>query len=126
MLVKQRGNLTWDSKGRSHGEFAARLEALSHGAMFLATCNAILLMGDVKLANTCFRHSLLVYIFNIPNICHKFTSLEIRIALHVARKIAPCDRAFTELKLFPDYMCSFSRASYDFNTNRDKISAQMQ
>ena len=28
------------------------LKALSHGAIFLATCNAILLLVDVKLANT--------------------------------------------------------------------------
>ena len=38
-----------------------RLKALSHGAIFLATCNAILLLGDVKLAKTCFHHSLLKY-----------------------------------------------------------------
>ena len=38
-----------------------QLKALSHGAIFLATCNAILLLGDVKLANTCFHHSLLIY-----------------------------------------------------------------
>ena len=37
------------------------LKALSHGAIFLATCNAVLLLGDVKLANTSFHHSLLVY-----------------------------------------------------------------
>ena len=35
------------------------LKALSHGAIFLATCNAILILGDVKLANTSFHHSLL-------------------------------------------------------------------
>ena len=32
----------------------------AHGAIFLATCNAILLLVDVKLANTRFRHSLLI------------------------------------------------------------------
>ena len=37
------------------------LKALSHGAIFLATCNAILLLVDVKLANTRFHHSLLIY-----------------------------------------------------------------
>ena len=37
------------------------VKALSHGAIFLATCNAILLLGDVKLAKTCFHHSLLKY-----------------------------------------------------------------
>ena len=31
--------------------FLGFLKALSHGAIFLATCNAILLLGDVKLAN---------------------------------------------------------------------------
>ena len=37
-----------------------KLKALSHGAIFLATCNAILLLGDVKLANTYFYHSLVI------------------------------------------------------------------
>ena len=37
------------------------LKALSHGAIFLATCNAILLLVDVNLANTRFHHSLLIY-----------------------------------------------------------------
>ena len=36
------------------------IKALSHGAIFLATCNAILLLIDVKLANTRFHHSLLI------------------------------------------------------------------
>ena len=35
-------------------------KALSHGAIFLATCNAILLLEDEKLENSCFHHSLLV------------------------------------------------------------------
>ena len=42
-------------------EFLRPLKILSHGAIFLATCNAILLLEDVKLANTCFHHSLLIY-----------------------------------------------------------------
>ena len=41
--------------------YYARFKALSHGAIFLATCNAILLLVDVKLANTRFNHSLLIY-----------------------------------------------------------------
>ena len=44
--------------------------SLSHGAIFLATCNAILLLVNVKLANTRFHHSLLIYILNITNIRH--------------------------------------------------------
>ena len=36
------------------------LKALSHGAIFPATCNAILLLGDVNLANTSFHHRLLI------------------------------------------------------------------
>ena len=35
------------------GTYAAYVRALSHGAIFLAACNAILLFGDVKLANAC-------------------------------------------------------------------------
>ena len=39
--------------------------------IFLATCNAILLMVDVKLANTRLHHSLLIKnILNISNIRH--------------------------------------------------------
>ena len=38
-----------------------RIKALTHGAIFLATCNANLLLGDVKLANTSFHHRLLIY-----------------------------------------------------------------
>ena len=37
------------------------VKTLSHGAIFLTTCNAILRLGDVKLANTCFHHSLPIY-----------------------------------------------------------------
>ena len=46
-----------------------------------------------KVVYTCFHHSLL-HILNTPNIRHLFTSLKSRIALQVARKIAPCDWAF--------------------------------
>ena len=44
-----------------NSNFQNNLKALSHGAIFLATCNAILLLVDVKLANTRFHHSLLIY-----------------------------------------------------------------
>ena len=37
------------------------IKALSHGAIFLATCNAILLFVYVKLANTRFHHTLQIY-----------------------------------------------------------------
>ena len=67
--------------------WSCTFKALSHGAIFHATCNAILLLVDVKLANTSFHHSLAKY-FYIPNICHKFTSL----------KIAPCDRAINIIR----------------------------
>ena len=41
------------------------IKTLSHGAIFLATCNAILLLRDVKLANTCFYLCLLFEFANI-------------------------------------------------------------
>ena len=47
------------------------------------------------------------YIFNIPNIFHKFTSLKSRIALQVARKIAPCDRTFSDIRA--KRLCSVSK-----------------
>ena len=37
------------------------VKALTDGAIFFATCNAILPLGDVKLANTSFHHRLLIY-----------------------------------------------------------------
>ena len=37
------------------------IKALSHGAIVLATCNAILVLIDVKLGNTRFHHSLLIH-----------------------------------------------------------------
>ena len=78
------------------------LKALSHGAIFLATCDQIVLLGDVKLANTSFHHRLLIY-FNIPNICHKFTSLQ-RIALQeklhrVTRPLLSCRLSLYKLVL---------------------------
>ena len=51
------------------------------------------------MTNTCFHHSLPIYFFNISNICHKFTSIKSRIALQVARKIAPCDRTLSMTKI---------------------------
>ena len=39
------------------------IKALSHGAIFFATCNAILLLVDVKLANTRFHPSQFANIF---------------------------------------------------------------
>ena len=92
------------------------VKALSHGAFFLATCNVILLLRDVKLANTC-SITVSQYIFNVPNICHKFTSLKCRIALQVARKIAPCDRVlsyYCRLQVYPTEFFSlliFARCS---------------
>ena len=41
--------------------FCESSKALLHGTIFLATCNAILRLGDEKLENTCFHHSLLIY-----------------------------------------------------------------
>ena len=34
-----------------------RLKAMLHGAIFLATCNAILLLRDVKLPNTSLHYT---------------------------------------------------------------------
>ena len=63
-------------------------KALSHGTIFLATCNAILLLVDVKLANTRFHHSLLIYSQHIKYLSLICISYKSRIALQVARKIA--------------------------------------
>ena len=54
----------------------------------------------------------------MSNICHKCTPLKSRIALQVARKIAPCDRAFN-LFLFisgpkPKTVYDFWRMIFEF------------
>jgi hypothetical protein len=38
-----------------------RLKAMLHGAIFLATCNAILLLRDVKLPNTSLHYTPLMF-----------------------------------------------------------------
>ena len=52
--------ILWKFKGMIQNNMM-RLKALSHGTIFFATCNAILLLLDVELANTRFHHSLLTY-----------------------------------------------------------------
>ena len=44
--------------------------AVSHGAIFLATCNAILLLRDVNLANTHLHYVLLNDVFITSNSLH--------------------------------------------------------
>jgi hypothetical protein len=43
------------------------LKAMLHGAIFLATCNAILLLRDVKLPNTSLRYTPLMFSQHIEN-----------------------------------------------------------
>jgi hypothetical protein len=38
-----------------------KLKAMLHGAIFLATCNAILLLRDVKLPNTSLHYTPLMF-----------------------------------------------------------------
>jgi hypothetical protein len=94
-----------------------------HGAIFLATCNAILLLRDVKSPNTSLHYTpyrkfcnaiLLLRDVKLPNTSLHYTPLmfsqhienpslislinisqEYRIALQVARKIAPCNMALS-------------------------------
>ena len=56
----------------------------------LAVCNSTL--GRCKIGKYMCPSQ---FALNVSNICHKFTSLKSRIALQVARKIAPCDRALS-------------------------------
>jgi hypothetical protein len=43
------------------------LKAMLHGAIFLATCNAILLLRDVKLPNTSLHYTPLMFSQHIEN-----------------------------------------------------------
>ena len=60
-ISKKHCSIYWKFKGMIQNNMYDALKAVSHGAIFLATCNAILLLVDVKLANTRFHHSLLIY-----------------------------------------------------------------
>ena len=66
------------------------LQALSQGAIFLVICNAILLLGDVKIGKYIFP-SQFSNIFSTYQTF--FTNLHLlRVELQSARKIAQCDR----------------------------------
>ena len=43
------------------------VKAMLHGAIFLATCNAILLLRDVKLPNTSLHYTPLTFSQHIEN-----------------------------------------------------------
>jgi hypothetical protein len=43
------------------------IKAINHGAIFLATCNAILLLRDVKLPNTSLHYTPLMFSQHIEN-----------------------------------------------------------
>ena len=48
-------------------EFIHPLKAMLHGAIFLATCNAILLLRNVKLPNTSLHYTPLMFSQHIEN-----------------------------------------------------------
>ena len=78
------------------------IKPLSHGAIFLATCNAIhSTLGRCKIGKYTFPSQ-------FANIFLFVTNLHLlrvaRIALQVARKIAPCDRAFSASCCFEWYL----------------------
>jgi hypothetical protein len=51
-----------------HHEMRRRvLKAMLHGAIFLATCNAIILLRDVKLPNTSLHYTPLMFSQHIEN-----------------------------------------------------------
>jgi hypothetical protein len=58
-----------NSSTRSHAseEENCALKAMLHGAIFLATCNAILLLRDVKLPNTSLHYAPLMFSQHIEN-----------------------------------------------------------
>ena len=53
--------ITYQAPGSKLGKGSDSVKALSHDAIFHAACNAILLLTDVKLANTPFLHSLPIF-----------------------------------------------------------------
>ena len=72
------------------------LKAMLHGAIFLATCNAILLLRDVKLPNTSLHYTPLMFSQHIENssLISLINISQEQNSLQVARKIAPCNMAF--------------------------------
>ena len=51
----------------THQILFIRVKAMLHGAIFLATCNAILLLRDVKLPNTSLHYTPLMFSQHIEN-----------------------------------------------------------
>jgi hypothetical protein len=47
--------------------YIAGFKAMLHGAIFLATCNVIILLGDVKLPNTSLHYTPLMFSKHIEN-----------------------------------------------------------
>jgi hypothetical protein len=56
----------WCKYGR-FVECTFSVKAMLHGAIFLATCNAILLLRDVKLPNTSLHYTPLMFSHHIEN-----------------------------------------------------------
>ena len=54
-------------KVRDNTELVLALKAMLHGAIFLATCNAILLLRDVKLPSTSLHYIPLMFSEHIEN-----------------------------------------------------------
>ena len=63
------------------------LKALSHDAIFLATCNAILPLGDVKLASTSFHHNLLIYFLTCQTFATNLHLLRVELRCKLQEKL---------------------------------------
>ena len=60
---------------------------LSHDASFLATCNAFLLLGDVKLANASFHHGLLIYFLSYQTFVTNLHLLRVELRRKLQEKL---------------------------------------
>jgi hypothetical protein len=71
LMFSQRGRLKFVSLNskcmQKSEEIPMYLKAILHGAIFLATCNAILLLRDVKLPNTNLHYTPLMFSQHIEN-----------------------------------------------------------
>ena len=89
----------WLANNHAHFLLALHIyfvKALTHGAIFLATCNAILLLEDVKLANTSFHHRLLTIFWTHQTFLTNLRLLRVELRCKLQQKLhRACDRALT-------------------------------
>ena len=90
------------------------LKAPSHGAIFHATCNVILFLGDVKLANTSFHQSLPIFFLAYQTFVTNLHPSRVELHGKLQEKL---HRVTGPLMFLTDLMISSSTGSCETSSN---------